>query len=189
MSIAITKADGIEILAVINLSSIAAYGYKRYEPIVNSRGFKIISSSGMDGPESYKLGYKKGSGIMDLGTIIFSSDNSHSILKNAFSDYDFVLTKISSGNEPIPVEKNPKPEKIPENGEKPENSTFPKKPQPEKNENPEESALNEIRQKIEDQAKDYIGSNEWSYFEKRTSFDGKVTFKEKEYIICLYMRY
>ena len=179
MNIAITKADGIEVLAVINLSLMASYGYKKYEPIINSRGFKIISSSGMEGQEIYNLGYKKGTGIMDFGTIIFASNNAQSILKNAFSDYDFVLTKISSGSEPIPEESNPNPKQdtLPENEEKPES---PEKT--EKNEIQEESdsELDEIRQKIVDQARQYIGSTDWTKRKKRTSFDGEVTFRKKE---------
>ena len=109
MSIAIAKGDGIEVLAVINLSLLAQFGYKKYEPIIESRGFKIISSSGMGNQDSYKLGFKKSTGILDLGIITFASDNAQSILQNAFSDYDFVLSKINSGNEPI-VKDKPKPE-------------------------------------------------------------------------------
>lgn len=133
-------------------------------------------SSGMEGQEIYNLGYKKGTGIMDFGTIIFASNDAQSILKNAFGDYDFVLTKISSGNEPILEENNPKqkPDTLPENEEKPKS--------PEQNEIQEESdsELDEIRQKIVEQAKQYIGSTDWTKGKKRTSFDGEVTFKEKE---------
>ena len=82
---------------------------RKYEPIIESRGFKIISSSGMASQGSYKLGFKKSKEILELGIITFTTDNAQSILQNAFSDYDFVLSKINSGNEPI-VKDKPKPE-------------------------------------------------------------------------------
>ena len=159
MSIAIAKGDGIEVLAVINLSLLAQFGYKKYEPIIESRGFKIISSSGMGNQDSYKLGFKKSTGILDLGIITFASDNAQSILQNAFSDYDFVLSKINSGNEPI-VKNKPKPKIIPDKTKQPDN--------------------NKIGQKLVDKAKEYIGSKNWSQWRKRTSFDGLTTFKIKE---------
>ena len=157
MSIAIAKGD--EVLAVINLSLLAQFGYKKYEPIIESRGFQIISSSEMGNQDSYKLGFKKSTEILDLGIITFASDNAQSILQNAFSDYDFVLSKINSGNEPI-VKDKPKPEIIPEKEKKPDNT--------------------EIGQKLVDKAKEYIGSKNWSQWRKRTSFDELVTFKIKE---------
>ena len=91
MNIAIAKGD--EVLAVINLSLLAQFRYKKYEPIIESRGFKIISSSEMGNQDSYKWGFKKSTGILDLGIITFASDNAQSILQNAFSDYDFVIFK------------------------------------------------------------------------------------------------
>ena len=178
MSIAIAKGD--EELAVINLSLLAQFGYKKYEPIIESRGFKIISSSEMGNQDSYKLGFKKSTGILDLGIITFASDNAQSILQNAFSDYDFVLSKIISGNEPI-VKDKPKPEITPEKEKKPDNTEIPDKPQqPNNTESPEKTRHpdnTEIRQKLLDKAKEYIGSKNWSKWRKRTSFDGLTTFK------------
>lgn len=96
MSIAIIKNGEIEILSVINLSSIALYGYKRYEPQVESLGFKIISPSGdLKYSNQYKLDYKKGSGIINLGVISFTSDSAENILRASFKGYDFILTKIN----------------------------------------------------------------------------------------------
>lgn len=84
MSIAINK--GNTILAEINLSPIASYGYTRYIPIIESKGFKITSSTlEINGLDKYQLGYKKGSGILDLGIITFSSSDSESILRSSFS--------------------------------------------------------------------------------------------------------
>ena len=91
MSIAIIKNGEIEILAVINLSSISLYGYKRYEPQVESLGFKIISPSGdLKYSNQYKLDYKKGSGIINLGVISFTSDSAENILRSSFKGYDFI---------------------------------------------------------------------------------------------------
>ena len=153
---------------------------RKYEPIIESRGFKIISSSGMGNQDSYKLGFKKSTEILDLGIITFASDNAQSILQNAFSDYDFVLSKINSGNEPI-VKDKPKPEIIPEKEKKPDNTEIPDKPQqPNNTESPEKTRHpdnTEIRQKLLDKAKEYIGSKNWSKWRKRTSFDGLTTFK------------
>ena len=153
---------------------------RKYEPIIESRGFKIISSSGMGNQDSYKLGFKKSTGILDLGIITFASDNAQSILQNAFSDYDFVLSKNNSGNEPI-VKDKPKPEITPEKEKKPDNTELPDKPQqPNNTESPEKTRHpdnTEIRQKLVDKAKEYIGSKNWSQWRKRTSFDGLTTFK------------
>ena len=44
MSITIAR-DENELLAEINLSPFVLYGYKRDEPIIESRGFKIIFTS------------------------------------------------------------------------------------------------------------------------------------------------
>ena len=61
MSIAIIKNGETEILSIINLSSIALYGYKRYEPQVESLGLKIISASeDLKYSSQYKLDIKKG---------------------------------------------------------------------------------------------------------------------------------
>ena len=46
-----------EPLAEINLSLIASYGYKRYEPIIESLGFKITSTPVNNESEKYNLGY------------------------------------------------------------------------------------------------------------------------------------
>ena len=43
MSIALKKDE--EILAVIDLSPLASFGYKKYVRIIESRGFKVISTS------------------------------------------------------------------------------------------------------------------------------------------------
>ena len=85
-------------LAEINLSSIASYGYKRYEPIIKSLGFKITSTPVNNESEKYNLGYKKGNDTLNLGIITFSSSESKGILEAAFSSYDFVLTKIAPQN-------------------------------------------------------------------------------------------
>ena len=45
MSIAIAIGDGYWSIAIINLSLLAQFVYKKYEPIIESRGLKIISSS------------------------------------------------------------------------------------------------------------------------------------------------
>ena len=85
-------------LAEINLSSIASYGYKRYEPIIKSLGFKITSTPVNNESEKYNLGYKKGNDTLNLGIITFSSSESKGILEAAFSSYDFALTKIAPQN-------------------------------------------------------------------------------------------
>ena len=85
-------------LAEINLSSIASYGYKRYEPIIEFLGFKITSTPVNNESEKYNLGYKKGNDTLNLGIITFSSSESKGILEAAFSSYDFVLTKIAPQN-------------------------------------------------------------------------------------------
>ena len=167
----------------------ASYAYKRYEPIINSRGFKIISSSGMEGQEIYNLGYKKGTGIMDFGTIIFASNNAQSILKSAFSDYDFVLTKISSGNGPILEENNPKPkpETLPENEEKPES---PEKPEENEIQEESDSELDEIRQKIVEQARNILTQLIGLKREKELLLMGKLLLERRSLnVICLYMKY
>ena len=100
-------------------------------------------------------------------------------LKSTFSDYDFVLTKISSGNEPLHEENNPKPkpETLPENEEKPES---PEKPEENEIQEESDSELDEIRQKIVEQARQCVDSADWTKERERTSFDGEVTFRKKE---------
>ena len=188
MSIAINK--GNTILAEINLSPIASYGYTRYIPIIESKGFKITSSTlEINGLDKYQLGYKKGSGILDLGIITFSSSDSESILRSSFSDYDFVLTKINlQDNGPIPAENKPKPEgntkkkdnpepKVPNN---PEDETD--LPLDEKNE-----SIPELNQKIVDQAKLFIGSSDWSWTGTKISYDGKALFGNGEFKCNLFV--
>ena len=41
------------------------------------------------------MGYKKGNEILNFGIITFYSSNTKSILESAFSDYNFILTKIN----------------------------------------------------------------------------------------------
>ena len=100
MSIALKKDE--EILAVIDLSPLASFGYKKYVPIIESRGFKVISTSnGKEYFSKYNLEYKKNNTKIHLGVISFTSNNSENILRSSFSDYDFELTKIdySPGND------------------------------------------------------------------------------------------
>ena len=138
--------------------------------------------SGIVNQDSYKLGYKKGLGTIDLGIITFSSNDSKMILQNAFNDYDFTLTKINSGND-FPEEEKPKPYIKPniKNEEKPEdeNDIFPNDNLDNKL-NPFIDPLAEIREKMVNKAREYIGSDNWSPAKKRTSFDGKVEFKKGE---------
>ncbi len=72
MSITIAR-DENELFAEINLSPFALYGYKRYEAIIESRGFKIISSPIINNQEKFNLGYKMRNGALNLGIIILYS--------------------------------------------------------------------------------------------------------------------
>ena len=161
MSIAITKNSDKKkgILAEIDLSSLAALYYHSYEPIVESKGFKIISSSGaLNNPnlKKYDLKFKKSNGVINIGIITFASDESEGILRSSFSDYEFILILINS----------PEKESIPSN----QNNNEPHKPLPKKqrkkkgkpsiaDENPVEDnsipldELPEIQQKILEEAK------------------------------------
>jgi hypothetical protein len=195
MSIAITKNSDKKngILAEIDLSSLAALYYHSYEPILESKGFKIISSSGaLNNPnlKKYDLKYKKSNGIINIGIITFASDESEGILRSSFSDYEFILTLINS----------PEKESIPLN----QNNNEPQKPLPKKqikkqdkpsiaDENPVVDnsipldELPEIQQKILDEAKKYIGSDNWSKSVSKTSNNGKTTFDEGEYKCNLFV--
>ena len=195
MSIAITKNSDKKngILAEIDLSSLAALYYHSYEPIVESKGFKIISSSGaLNNPnlKKYDLKYKKSNGVINIGIITFASDESEGILRSSFSDYEFILTLINS----------PEKESIPLN----QNNNEPQKPLPKKqrkkkgkppiaDENPVVDniipldELPEIQQKIWDEAKKYIGSAKWDRSIPKTSNNGKTTFDEGEYKCNLFV--
>ena len=181
MSITIAR-DENELLAEINLSPFALYGYKRYEPIIESRGFKIISSPIINNQEKYNLGYKKGNGTLNLGIITFYSSDTKSILKNAFSDYDFILTKIdSTGNEPNLMQSKRNANIIPNNDKKNEdkNKVIPL----DENEEP----IPEINKKIIEKAKIFIGSYSWSPLAIKKSEDGKSTFYPKEFKCNLFV--
>ena len=178
MSIAIIKNGDIEILAEINLSPLALYGYKRYEPQVESLGFKIIGSSGeLKYSNQYKLDYKKGNGVLNLGIISFTSDNAENILRTSFKNYDFILTKINTNindsnkeedNKEPPINDIPEPNK---NGE-------PKVPDASKNDN--NDVIPEMNKKILENAKKFIGSQNWIEGVERISFDNKVKLLDGE---------
>lgn len=188
----ISLSQGKEILCEINLSLIASLGYKRYESIIESKGFKISSSSlGINYSDSYDLKYKKGNNsLINIGIIYFASPEAESTLRSSFSDYDFVLTKIEKNvpkenekpkNNPTienPPIKNPAPEKPNPKNPSPEKPN----PEPEKaNQIPktiplEENNVPEINKTILDNARGFIDSKAWSQWRNKTTFDGKAKF-------------
>ena len=176
-----------EPLAEINLSLVSSYGYKRYEPIIESLGFKITSTPVNNESEKYNLGYKKGNDTLNLGIITFSSSESKSILEAAFSSYDFVLTKIAPQNN-VPnsaVNKpQPKPSRKPNNQPPPNNDKKNKEggiPLDENDSKDNNEHIPDMNKKILEQAKSFIGSRDWSYFRSKTNFDGKAKLVNLEY--------
>lgn len=179
MSIAIIKNGEIEILAEINLSPLALYGYKRYEPQVESLGFKIIDSSGeLKYSNKYKLDYKKGNSVLNFGIISFTSDNAENTLRTSFKNYDFILSKINSNKNDSNQVDNKEPSI--NNNPEPNSKEKPKDPDDSKNNNNNNDKIPEANKNILETAKLFVGSTDWVEGVIRISFDNQVKVLDGE---------